>query len=146
MLIDQTAPADMAHLHALLEAVDRICQAVGADRAFHADLRLAVEEALVNVIRHGHTDLPERKVRLTLNLAPWEGRPAVRADIRDQGHAFNPLECAAYDITVGAEDRPIGGLGILLMRQLTDAQVWQNDAEQGNHLTLVKFLPVAPVA
>lgn len=146
MLIDQTAPADMGHLRALLESVDRICKAAGANRAFHADLRLAVEEALVNVIRHGHADLPEGKVRLTLNWAPWEGRPAVRADIRDLGHAFNPLECAAYDITVGAEDRPIGGLGILLMRQLTDAQAWQHDAEQGNHLTLVKFLPVAPVA
>jgi serine/threonine-protein kinase RsbW len=146
VLIDQTAPADMAHLHALLEAVDRICQAAGADRAFHADLRLAVEEALVNVIRHGHADLPEGKLRLTLNWAPWEGRPAVRADIRDQGRAFNPLEYAAYDMTTGAEDRPIGGLGVLLMRQLTDAQAWQHGAGQGNHLTLVKFLPATPVA
>jgi anti-sigma regulatory factor (Ser/Thr protein kinase) len=146
VLIEQVAPADMAHLRALLEAVDRVCQAAGADRAFHADLKLAVEEALVNVIQHGHAGHPSGELRLALRWGPWEGRDAIRAEIQDHGAPFNPLQATAPDITAAAEDRPIGGLGILLMRQLTDAQAWRHDAVRGNQLTLVKFLAAAPAA
>lgn len=146
MLIEQTVPADMAHLGVLLEAVDRICRMAGADRAFHADMKLAVEEALVNVIKHGHAGLPAGDMRLVLSVGPWEGHAAVRADIQDNGHPFNPLALAAPDITAKAEERPIGGLGIMLMRKVSDAQTYRHDVERGNQLTLVKFLPAATAA
>ena len=145
-MIERTVPADMAHLRTLLELVGPACQAAGADRGFQADLRLVVEEALSNVIRHGYKGLPSGDLRLALSWGPWEGRGAVQADIQDHGHPFNPLSATAPDLTLAAEDRPVGGLGVMLMRQLSDVQTYRHDEEKGNHLTLVKFLPVPPAA
>lgn len=146
MITEQTVPADMAHLRSLLASVDRLCEAAGADRSCHADFMLVVEEALVNVIKHAHAGLPPGELQLSLSCEPWEGRPALRADIHDHGHPYNPLSTPMPDLTLGAEDRPIGGLGVMLMRQLSDVQAYHHDAVQGNHLTLIKFLPVAPTA
>lgn len=146
MLIEHSVPANMAHLRDLLESVDRICEAAGADPAFQHDMRLVVEEALVNVISHAYAGLPMGQLHLALSCVPWAGRAAVRADIRDWGHPFNPLSSAAPDVSAEAEDRPVGGMGVMLMRKLSDAQAYSHDGEQGNHLTLVKFLRVSPLA
>lgn len=146
MLIDRTVPATLAQLRGLLEDVDRICSQAGVGEAFGAELRLVVEEALVNVIRHAYAGREAGNLRLALTLAPSEGRPAVRVDLQDRGIPFDPLALAAPDTGACAEDRPIGGLGVMLMRQLSDLQTYRHDAEHGNWLTLVKYLPAGPAA
>ena len=80
-------------------------------------IRLSIEEAVENVVRYAYqtgngwmevgTELSEDKVELTVEL-------------RDAGTPFNPLERPDPDITLAAEDREIGGLGIFLCKQLMD--------------------------
>lgn len=146
MLIERTVPATLAQLRGLLDDVGRICALAGVGEPFSAELRLVVEEALVNVIRHGYAGREAGDLRLALTLASSNGRPAVRVDLQDRGIPFDPLALAAPDTGACAEDRPIGGLGVMLMRQLSDLQTYRHDAEHGNWLTLVKYLPANAAA
>lgn len=145
-MIEQTVPADKVHLRSLLDAVDRFCMAAGLDRPVQSDFMLAVEEALVNVINHGYAGLPTGDLRLALSWGPWEGVAAIRADIQDHGHPFDPLSAPTPDLTQEVDARPVGGLGVMLMRQLSDVQTYRYDEVQGNHLTLIKFLPALAAA
>ena len=87
------------------------------DEALQFKIRLSIEEAVENVVRYAYdgglgwievgTDLDPEGVMLTILL-------------KDAGVPFNPLEKPDPDITLSAEDRQIGGLGIFLCKQLMD--------------------------
>ena len=59
--------------------------------------------------------------------------------IRDSGTPFDPTTKEDADTTLSAEERPIGGLGIFLVRQLMDVIQYQRDGDK-NVLTLRKKL------
>ena len=87
------------------------------DEALQFKIRLSIEEAVENVVRYAYeggmgwievgTDLDPEGVMLTIQL-------------RDAGVPFNPLDKPDPDVTLSAEDRQIGGLGIYLCKQLMD--------------------------
>lgn len=87
------------------------------DEALQFKIRLSIEEAVENVVRYAYdgglgwievgTELDAEGVMLTILL-------------RDAGVPFNPLEKKDPDITLSAEDRQIGGLGIFLCKQMMD--------------------------
>ena len=87
------------------------------DEALQFKIRLSIEEAVENVVRYAYeggmgwievgTELDPEGVMLTILL-------------KDAGVPFNPLKKADPDITLSAEEREIGGLGIFLCKQLMD--------------------------
>ena len=87
------------------------------DETLQFKIRLSIEEAVENVVRYAYeggmgwievgTELDPAGVMLTIVL-------------RDAGVPFNPLDKADPDITLSAEERQIGGLGIFLCKQLMD--------------------------
>jgi sigma-B regulation protein RsbU (phosphoserine phosphatase) len=64
----------------------------------------------------------------------------IRFQIIDSGVAFDPTRKEKADTSLSAEDRQIGGLGILLVRELMDAINYER-AHGQNILTLVKKIP-----
>lgn len=92
-------------------------------------VRLALEEALVNAIKHGNAMDPDKNVRITCEVSVEQ----VRIEIEDEGPGFVPSE--VEDPTEDENlDRP-GGRGIMLMRAFMSV-ISYNDA--GNRVTLVK--------
>ena len=81
------------------------------------DLNLALEEILINVISYGYTDEREHEISVRLNVNNRE----LKAEVEDDGNAFNPLEARTPDTTQSLEERTIGGLGIHLVRKLMDS-------------------------
>lgn len=87
------------------------------DEALQFKIRLSIEEAVENVVRYAYeggmgwievgTELDPEGVMLTILL-------------KDAGVPFNPLEKEDPDVTLSAEDREIGGLGIFLCKKLMD--------------------------
>jgi serine/threonine-protein kinase RsbW len=77
---------------------------------------LVIEELVSNTIKYGYDDGGEHTIRVVVR---FEGG-ALSIEVRDDGHAFNPLEQANPDLSLPAEERPIGGLGLHLVRQMTD--------------------------
>ncbi|MDD5200341.1 MAG: ATP-binding protein [Terrimicrobiaceae bacterium] len=107
--------------------------------AFLADL--VIEELVTNSIKYGYDDAAQHSIRVGVDFHDDQ----LRVEVCDDGHAFNPLEQAAPDITVPAEERAIGGLGIHLVRQMTDDVRYERRGAS-NIVTATKTFPPAAEA
>lgn len=77
---------------------------------------LAIEELVTNCIKYGYPAGEEHVIALELRLV--DGRLALT--VTDDGRPFNPLEAPSPNLDLPPEERPVGGLGIHLLRQLSD--------------------------
>lgn len=98
-------------------------------------LQIIVEELVTNVIDYGGVPAGEHAVRV--DLSAEDGELLIR--ITDRGAEYNPLLREDPDVTLSAEERPIGGLGVHFCKKLTDAQSYARVDGQ-NVLTLTKKL------
>ncbi|MGA2161837.1 MAG: ATP-binding protein [Methanoregula sp.] len=96
------------------------------------DLQLAVEEAITNIIVHGYAGTPG-----TIAIRCRAGPDEAIVEIFDNAPAFDPLQVPEPDTSTDLDDREIGGLGIFLTRQVTDAVMYRYEQGQ-NILTLTK--------
>jgi anti-sigma regulatory factor (Ser/Thr protein kinase) len=97
------------------------------------DVRLALEEVIVNIISHGYCGRAG-SIGIRCTASPVK----VSVEISDSAPAFNPLTVPEPDITSGIEERSIGGLGILLVRRVMDMVTYRHKNHR-NVLTLVKI-------
>jgi serine/threonine-protein kinase RsbW len=88
------------------------------------ELDLLIEEIFLNVCRHAYPDGGQGVVTLTYSV-PTPGELSV--EVADQGAEFNPLTAAPPDLTLNLESRPIGGLGILLVKSLAPSITYRRD-------------------
>lgn len=122
----------MSDVPDLLEFVEAVCAEaeIGPETCF--DLTLAVEEAASNVIAHGYKGRGgPLSVRLEIQGAD------VMIGLRDRARPFKPGKIKPPDTKTPLEDRPVGGLGLLLMHRLMD-EVRYETLPDGNLLTMVK--------
>ena len=112
-----------------------IVEKLGIDASQGRQLRLAVEEAVVNVIDYAYPMDIEGDI--TINMM-FDGQ-TLRFQIIDAGVAFDPTAKQKADTTLSVEDRQIGGLGILLVRELMDSINYER-TDGKNILTLIKKL------
>jgi len=96
---------------------------------------LAIEELLTNSIKYGYDDSAEHVIEVDLQLSAGE----LVLTVTDDGRAFNPLELPEPDTNLPAEDLPIGGLGIHLLRKMSDRMEYAR-TDGRNRLTLRKSL------
>jgi sigma-B regulation protein RsbU (phosphoserine phosphatase) len=99
------------------------------------DLNLVVGELLTNIISYGYVDDGEHEITVRLSVEPGE----IRVEVEDDAKPFNPLEVPEADTTKPLDERVVGGLGIHLVRQLTDGLEYQRH-EGKNLLTMRKRL------
>ena len=108
-----------------------------AERTTAAELQyfanLVVEEIATNCIKYGYDDSKNHVIEVKLALSG----NALVVTVVDDGHPFNPLEAREPDLSVAVEERPIGGLGIYLLRQLCDGMEYVREGGK-NRLTLRK--------
>ena len=96
------------------------------------EINLALEEILTNVISYGYDDSDEHEIMIRLSCNGEE----VTAEVEDDGRPFNPLEAAEPDTSKPLEERPVGGLGIHLVRKFMDAVEYKR--QQGKNLLAMK--------
>ena len=97
------------------------------------NLQLALEECATNVIMYAYPPEEKQTLLVTAELVEHD----LVLTIEDGGLPFDPPQVAEADTTLSAEERPIGGLGIFLVRQLMDTVAYQR-VEGKNRLTLMK--------
>ena len=124
---------DVQQVERLNTFVKQSLQRLGVERPLANKLRLAVEEAVVNVMKYAYPTGTTGDICLRLT----SNGHRIKFIITDSGGAFNPTEVSAADTTLSAEDRPIGGLGILLVRKLMDSINYERSRGK-NVLTLRK--------
>ena len=126
-------PNDIQEVPRLNAFVDAVCETVGFDSALTMKLNLAIEEAVVNVMNYAYP--PGVKGDVTIEALSNDVR--LKFVIIDSGAPFDPTVHADVDTTLSAQDRPIGGLGIHLVRNIMDSINYER-IDNLNVLTLRK--------
>ena len=134
-----TAAADFVSDRAELEKLEGFtadfAQKAGlSDKDLFA-LQIIVEELVTNVIDYGGVPAGEHAVRVELSAQDVE----LVVHLVDRGKEYNPLLREDPDVTLPAEQRPIGGLGVHFCKKLTEAQEYER-RDGCNVLTLRKKL------
>lgn len=103
------------------------------DEDLRFKIELSIEEAVENVVQYAYkggigwleagTSLDDKSLILTIEL-------------RDAGVPFNPLEKDDPDITLSADERPVGGLGIYICKSMMDSISYRY--EDGNNVLVMK--------
>lgn len=127
-----TLPNDIATISQLSEFVETVCEEKGLDMALTMNLNLALEEAVVNVMNYAYPG-SHGDVKVDIKIDDQK----VVSILTDSGIPFDPTQKGDVDTTLPAEERPIGGLGIHLVKQIMDKVSYQYVGNQ-NILTLEK--------
>ncbi len=96
-------------------------------------LNLVLEEALTNVILYGFDNDDKHAIEINFKKVDHE----LSITIIDDGRAYDPTLKADPDITLSVDERPIGGLGIFLIKKIMDSVEYQRK-ENKNFLILKK--------
>jgi serine/threonine-protein kinase RsbW len=107
---EEVIPSDTVAGQSVQERIIQLLESLSYDERDVFGVRLAIEEALVNAIKHGNRMDPTKTVRITCQVA----RHKVRIEIEDQGEGFQPEEVPDPTADENLE-RPCGR-GIMLMR------------------------------
>ena len=130
-----TLPNDVNSVPLLASFVDEIGEMLGIDPSTIMSLNLALEEAVVNVMKYAYPAGTDGEVQIEAKAS----EKRLRVSIIDSGIPFDPTAQAEADTSLSVEERPIGGLGIYLVRQLMDS-INYNRVDGKNILTLLKKL------
>lgn len=109
-----TVPNQHAHLRKLADAIDDALLAQGIDRALRDDVRLIAEEIACNAVGYGYDTGIHGEVVVAIDHQPG----TLVLEFRDDGRPFDPLAAAPPELDANIDERPIGGLGLHLVREL----------------------------
>ena len=126
--------ATLANLERMIGFTISFAETQGFDKEVLGQIRLACEEALVNVIKYAYPG-GEGTVEISCDNAADGG---IEIEISDAGIPFNPLSLPAPDTTLAIEQRKIGGLGIFMIRKIMNDVKYRRDNGR-NILTLTKL-------
>lgn len=124
---------DIQQIPQLADFVETIAQEKTLDQGLVMGLNLALEEAVTNVILYAYPKGSDGLVDVEAIL----GKNRIDFIISDSGTPFDPTAAAEPDLNAPVQDRPIGGLGIHLVKTIMDSVSYQR-SEGKNILTMTK--------
>ncbi len=113
--------------------VEEVCKTVGFDEMVTMQIKVAVEEAVVNVMKYAY---PQGKLG-NVRIEAAHNDQRLKFTIIDSGKPFDPTIQSEVDTTLPAKKRSLGGLGIHIMRQNMDSINYER-TDNLNVLTLRK--------
>ena len=126
-------PADLDRLAEARDFLATAFKSLGVDDTIGADLALGIDEAITNIMVHGYRGGPGS---IRLEVEPQGSSLHIR--IEDSAPLFDPTTVVSPDLAQPLEQRPIGGMGIPLMRRTTDRLLYRVTPNGGNELTMIK--------
>lgn len=126
---------NISEINKLTEFVEEIGNELSLAPDVVFNLNLVLEEAVVNIINYAYPKEEHQSIYLSATL--HEG--SIILVLTDTGVEFDPTMAPEADITLSAEERPIGGLGIFLIRQIMN-EVRYDRIDGKNVLTMEKKL------
>lgn len=132
-MFDLSVDADLDNLQMVRSYIDHQGAQLGVSESALADLRLVVDEAVTNVVIHGYGDLGGK---VEIHMETQGDSVIIR--IRDHAETFDPSHVNTPQLDTALKDRPFGGMGIFLIKQMTDEAEFLPLAGGGNEIRLVK--------
>lgn len=123
------------HLSEVRDFVASHAQNFGLTEKEISEIRLAVDEAYTNIIKHAYKNKPSKPVRIEVG----SDKKQLWISILDEGESFKPDEYKAPDILKRIKNKQRGGMGVFLIQKLMD-QVHYNRKGGMNEIRMVKNL------
>ncbi|MFN1835823.1 ATP-binding protein [Balneola sp. MJW-20] len=127
--------ASTEHLAQVRDFVAAHASEMGLSGKDISDIRLAVDEAYTNIIKHAYRNQSSNPVEIEIGHNSTE----LWISLIDQGDSFNPSEYKEPDILQRIKDKKRGGMGVYLIRKLMD-NVQYNTKGKTNEIRMVKNL------
>jgi len=122
-----------------IQRLGEMAERFGADQRLSDEevmsINLVLDEVVTNIIDYGFEDTARHEIRVTMGV---EGR-TLSIEIEDDARAFDPLAAPPPDLTLPLEERPVGGLGIHIVRTVMDHVEYQR-RDGHNILTMRKTI------
>ena len=109
--------AEIENLDKVLAFIDEELEKVGCDITLQMQIDVAVEEMYVNIASYAYAP---GSGMADISFELLQDPAAVQIVLRDSGVAFDPLAKPDPDVTLSAEERQIGGLGIYMVKKTMD--------------------------
>lgn len=133
-MIKRTFPAKDEFLQDVLGFVEETLESYECPMKTQVAVCVAIEEIFVNIAHYAYGD-GEGNADVVIGFD--ENSREVTFRVSDKGIPFNPLDRPDPDITLPAEEREIGGLGILITKKTMDSVTYTNENGE-NILTMIK--------
>ncbi|KAF1712548.1 anti-sigma F factor [Pseudoxanthomonas kalamensis DSM 18571] len=125
MLIRLIVPGEYARVEDLNASLEAVLNLHRIDHSVRNDVRLVVEELASNAIDYGGE--PNGMAQHELSVDIGIHGDILRLEFRDTGAPFNPLSAPEPDLDTDISERPLGGLGVYLIRQLASNIDYERD-------------------
>lgn len=135
-MVEITVNARAENIGEVTAFVEEQLENMGSGMKAQMQISIAVDELFGNIVNYAY---PNGEGTATVRVeASEDGKKAVITFI-DSGIPYNPLEKEDPDITLSAEDRPIGGLGIFMVKKSMDDMIYRYE-DNKNILAIIKTI------
>ncbi len=126
-----------ADVAAFADVFETFCTEHDVQTAVMRAFQVVFDEWLTNIVDYAHAGREDASIEVALALSPEQ----LTAEIQDHGEPFDPLnDSVEPSLDLDVEDRPIGGLGVHLIRTLMDDLSYRREQER-NILRISKRRP-----
>ena len=126
---------DISEISKLATFIGELSEELNFTPELNFNLNLVLEEAVSNVILYAYSKEVQKEINLLANISDNN----LIFVLTDSGKEFDPTKVPDADVTLSAEEREIGGLGIFLIRQIMNTVEYQR-IDGKNVLTMRKQL------
>ena len=133
-MTNKTFPAKTENLSDVLGFVEETLESFECPMKIQTAICVAIEEVFVNVAHYAY---PDSEGDMTLYIGFNEEGRNITFRMTDKGVPFDPLNKPDPDITLSAEEREIGGLGIFIAKKTMDSLDYTYENGE-NILTMIK--------
>lgn len=136
MVKELTIEATIENVDKAIEFINNELDAFGCINKTKTEISVAADEIFANIVNYAY----EHKIgKATIGVEQKENPKAVVLTFVDNGVPFNPLEKEEPNTTLSAEERRIGGLGILIVKRIMD-EVDYKFKDNQNILKITKYM------
>ena len=127
-----TLPAALENIETATDFINGILENVGCSMKAQMQLAIALDELMSNVARYAYGT---GKGDVTVSLEILDDPRRAVLTITDEGAPYDPLKKEDPDVTLSAEDRKIGGLGIFIVKRSMDKMTY--DYKDGKNIVTI---------
>ena len=131
-----TIPATKEAVAAVMHSLERELEASECSEKKRRQLNIALEELMVNIVNYAYGE-EHGIIRISYEFWKTEGGVCLKLICADHGKSYNPLKKKEPDVSLPAEKRKAGGLGIFMMKKLVDSIEYERVGGE-NQITIIK--------
>ena len=128
-----TVDATLENIEKVTDFINETLEGYGCSLKAQTQIDIAVDELFSNIVRYAyHPEIGSA----TVQIDQEDGSPYMVLTFKDSGKPYNPLEREDPDVTLSAEERGVGGLGIYLVKKSMDDV--QYEYQDGQNILRIK--------